>query len=169
MYKVTTPEGAMIFGGDYNPEQWPETTWQEDMEFFRAAGVNEVTINVFAWAALQPTSSVYDFARLDRIVQTVSDAGQSIVMGPSTASIPPWLSLMHPEVNRVDLQGIRLRHRTRHNACINSPVFRHLSTASPRRSLSATQVSPIWSLGTSRTSMEASAGATTAPQASGAG
>ena len=44
------PEYA--FGGDYNPEQWPESVWAEDMALMREAGVNLVTIGVFSWAKL---------------------------------------------------------------------------------------------------------------------
>ncbi|MSU22746.1 MAG: hypothetical protein EXS32_02870 [Opitutus sp.] len=27
----------IFYGGDYNPEQWPESVWQEDMRLMRAA------------------------------------------------------------------------------------------------------------------------------------
>ena len=26
--------GRMLHGGDYNPEQWDEATWEEDMRLF---------------------------------------------------------------------------------------------------------------------------------------
>ena len=44
----------ILYGGDYNPEQWPEEVWKEDMEMMKKAHVNIVTLNVFSWAALQP-------------------------------------------------------------------------------------------------------------------
>ena len=28
------------YGGDYNPEQWPEEVWAQDMALMREAGVN---------------------------------------------------------------------------------------------------------------------------------
>ena len=31
------------YGGDYNPEQWPEATWDEDVRLMAEAGVNLVT------------------------------------------------------------------------------------------------------------------------------
>ena len=34
---------GMLYGGDYNPEQWPEETWLEDVELMREAGVNLVS------------------------------------------------------------------------------------------------------------------------------
>ena len=45
----------VLYGGDYNPEQWPEEIWEEDMRLFKLAGIDEVTLNVFSWAALQPS------------------------------------------------------------------------------------------------------------------
>jgi beta-galactosidase GanA len=32
----------MIYGGDYNPDQWPEETWLEDARLMREAGVEFV-------------------------------------------------------------------------------------------------------------------------------
>jgi hypothetical protein len=46
--------GRVLFGGDYNPEQWPEETWHEDVRLMRDAGVNSVTMGVFSWAKLEP-------------------------------------------------------------------------------------------------------------------
>ena len=48
------PADRIAFGGDYNPEQWPRTTWREDMELMRAAGVSFVTLGVFSWSWLEP-------------------------------------------------------------------------------------------------------------------
>lgn len=31
----TTPK--IVFGGDYNPEQWPEDVWDQDYRLFNAA------------------------------------------------------------------------------------------------------------------------------------
>ncbi|MET7339405.1 beta-galactosidase, partial [Nonomuraea sp. NPDC005650] len=45
MHTLTAGRG-LLFGGDYNPEQWPEHVWAEDAELMRAAGVNLVTIGV---------------------------------------------------------------------------------------------------------------------------
>ena len=44
----------MIYGGDYNPGQWPRDAWDEDMRMFEKASINSATVNVFSWAKLQP-------------------------------------------------------------------------------------------------------------------
>ena len=45
---------AILYGGDYNPEQWCSEVWEEDMRLFRLAGINLVNLGVFSWAKLQP-------------------------------------------------------------------------------------------------------------------
>lgn len=42
----------ILYGGDYNPNQWPEEIWAEDMRIFRDAHINSATINVFSWAKI---------------------------------------------------------------------------------------------------------------------
>lgn len=61
----------ILYGGDYNPEQWPEEVWQEDMRMMKKAHINMVTLNVFSWAALRPDEDTYDFAKLDKIMELV--------------------------------------------------------------------------------------------------
>ena len=38
----------IMYGGDYNPNQWPRETWNEDITFFKDASINTATINVFS-------------------------------------------------------------------------------------------------------------------------
>ena len=81
----------MLYGGDYNPEQWPREIWQEDMRMFNLAGINSATVNVFSWAKLQPSEEVYDFSELDDIVDMLAKEGKQIVLATSTAALPAWL------------------------------------------------------------------------------
>ena len=37
----------LAFGGDYNPEQWPQEVWEEDVRLMREAGVTAVSLGVF--------------------------------------------------------------------------------------------------------------------------
>ncbi|KAB7788610.1 beta-galactosidase [Bifidobacterium cebidarum] len=115
----------MLYGGDYNPEQWPRDVWKHDMRLLREASINEVTLNVFSWAALQPDEHTYDFSRLDDIVALVSEYGMNIIMATSTGALPAWMSLKYPDAERVDFDGRKHRHGARQNACPNSPTYRH--------------------------------------------
>ena len=112
-----------IYGGDYNPNQWPQEVWQEDMTYFKEAYLNSATINVFSWAKIQPSEEEYDFDELDRIVAMLSQEGYDIVLATSTAAVPAWMYKKYPEVGRVDIEGRRHRFGRRHNACPNSPVY----------------------------------------------
>ena len=58
----------IAFGGDYNPEQWSEDVWEEDMRLFKLAHIDTVTLNVFSWASLQPDEETYNFEKLDKIM-----------------------------------------------------------------------------------------------------
>lgn len=111
------------YGGDYNPEQWTEDVWQEDMRLFRLAGIDCVTLNVFSWAALQPSEDCYSFDRLDQIMELVRENGLKVIMATSTAAHPAWMARKYPEVLRVNFSGMRRKFGNRHNSCPNSPVF----------------------------------------------
>ena len=38
---------AILYGGDYNPDQWPEEIWREDMRLFRLTKINTIIIPIF--------------------------------------------------------------------------------------------------------------------------
>jgi len=117
----------IAYGGDYNPEQWPEEVWQEDMRMFKKAHIDIVTLNVFSWAALQPSENVYDFEKLDKIIKLCSENGLKICLATSTATHPAWMARKYPEVLRTDIQGRKHKFGGRENSCPNSPVFRKYS------------------------------------------
>ena len=72
------PEDRLAFGGDYNPEQWPRSTWREDMELMLEAGVSFVTLGVFSWSWLEPAKGEYDFAWLDEAMDLLHDNGIAV-------------------------------------------------------------------------------------------
>ncbi len=115
------------YGGDYNPEQWPEEIWEEDMKLFKKAGIDTVTLNVFSWASLQPSEDEYTFEKLDKIVKLVTDNDMNIIMATSTAAHPAWMAKRHPDVLRVDYEGRKRKFGGRHNSCPSSPTYRMYS------------------------------------------
>lgn len=119
------PFSVVLYGGDYNPEQWPKEIWKEDLRLFDLAGINSATVNVFSWAKLQPSEEEYCFGELDEIIDTLSKANIQIVLATATAAMPAWLVHKYPEVARVDYEGRRHKFGGRHNFCPNSRVFRH--------------------------------------------
>lgn len=123
------PFKRILYGGDYNPNQWPREVWKQDMEMFRHASINSATVNVFSWAKIQPSEETYDFSELDEIVAMLEKEGHDIVMATSTAALPAWLVKRYPEVARTDYEGRHHKFGQRHNACPNSPVYRHYAAA----------------------------------------
>ncbi|MEE6259756.1 beta-galactosidase [Plantactinospora sonchi] len=121
------------FGGDYNPEQWPEEVWKQDYRLFDTARIDTVTLGVFTWARTQPAPDVYDFSTLDRIVERAGVEGRQVCLATGTGAHPAWLARSSPEVTRVDFEGRRHRYGQRHNSCPSSPVFRRLSAELARR------------------------------------
>lgn len=117
----------VLYGGDYNPEQWDEETREKDMELLKEASVDIVTLNVFSWAALQKDETTYDFSDLDKIVEQVTDAGLNICMATSTAAHPAWMAKKYPDILRVDEDGRKHKFGIRHNSCPNSPTYRKYS------------------------------------------
>ncbi|MEV6962382.1 beta-galactosidase [Streptomyces sp. NPDC051207] len=97
--------GRILFGGDYNPEQWPEETWAEDVRLMRDAGVNSVTVGVFSWARIEPRPGVRDFGWLDRLMDLMHDSGVGVVLATPTASPPPWLGHQYPDTLPRDADG----------------------------------------------------------------
>lgn len=128
MYKKIWEQSKIAFGGDYNPEQWDEETWKEDMRLFKLAHVDTVTLNVFSWAALQPSEDEYCFDKLDRIMELVRENGLKVVLATSTAAHPAWMAKKYPEVLRTELNGMKRKFGGRHNSCPNSPIYRKYST-----------------------------------------
>lgn len=126
---MTPTFDRFLFGGDWNPEQWPEETWERDIEMLEDAHINEVTINVFSWALLQPAENRYDFTMLDRIVALLVKHDFRIVMATGTAALPAWMVREHPEVIRTEQDGKHHVFGGRHNFCPNSPYFREASRA----------------------------------------
>lgn len=118
-----------LFGGDWNPEQWPEDTWEHDLDMLEDAHINEVTINVFSWALLQPAEDRYDFSMLDKIVALLVKHDFNIVMATGTAALPGWMVRLHPETIRIEQNGTRHVFGGRHNFCPTSPYFRKASRA----------------------------------------
>ena len=78
----------ILYGGDYNPNQWPEEIWKEDMRIFKDARINSATINVFSWAKIQPSENEYNFSELDKVVEMLSEENYDIVFATSTAALP---------------------------------------------------------------------------------
>ena len=114
----------IFFGGDYNPEQWPEEVWEEDVALMRRARVTIATVGVFSWSDLEPEPGRYEFGWLDRVLDRLHDGGVKVALATPTASPPPWFTLAHPEAMPVGADGVRLTHGSRDTYCVSAPAYR---------------------------------------------
>ncbi|GGK90510.1 beta-galactosidase [Salinibacterium xinjiangense] len=116
--------GGILFGCDYNPEQWPESVWNDDVALMVQAGIDIVAINIFGWASIEPRPGEYDFDSLDAIIALLHENGIRVNLGTGTSSPPPWLSTQHPEILPVMADGTTRWPGGRQAWCPSSPVFR---------------------------------------------
>jgi len=124
---------SLIYGGDYNPEQWPETVWLEDARLMQEAGVNLVCVGIFSWAKLQPSEKTFDFGWLDRVMDVLADHGVHVCLATATASPPPWASKKYRDVLPVDANGTTLYPGSRQHYSPCSPSYRRLAAAITRK------------------------------------
>lgn len=112
------------FGGDYNPEQWPESVWDEDMALMREAGVTMVSLGIFSWANVENRPGDYDFGWFDRVMDRLADNDISVCLATMTASPPPWLAKIAPETLPQRDDGTILWPGGRGHYCPSSPAYR---------------------------------------------
>ena len=117
------------YGGDYNPEQWDEATFAEDLELMAEAGVNLVSLGIFSWARLEPREGSYELDWLVEIVGRLHDAGIAVDLATATASPPAWMATDHPESLPMSVDGVRLGLGSRQQYCPSSTVYRERSAA----------------------------------------
>ncbi len=116
----------MVHGADYNPDQWlnhPEII-EEDMRLMKLAGMNSVSLAIFAWKALEPAEGVYTFEWLDMMMDKLYENGMKVILATPSGARPAWMDLAHPEVLRVNNRLERNLHGGRHNHCYTSPYYR---------------------------------------------
>ena len=80
--------GKMIHGGDYNPEQWLDSPdiLRKDIEYFKKAKINEVSLGIFSWAVLEPREGEYNFGWMEEMIDRLYENGISTILAtPSGA------------------------------------------------------------------------------------
>ena len=120
---------GIAYGADYNPEQWPRETWAEDARLMREAGVTVVTVGVFSWALLEPEQGRFELDWLADAIDLLHENGVAVDLATATASPPPWLTRVHPDVLPRTADGTVLSPGGRQAWCPSSPVFRERALA----------------------------------------
>ena len=133
----------MMYGGDYNPEQWPEEIWQEDMKLLKEAHIDTLTLNVFSWAALQPSEEEYNFEKLDKIMKLVKENGFQVVLATSTGAHPAWMAKKYPDILRVEFDGRKRKFGGRHNSVRTVRLTENIQFVLQRNWQSGTRIMTI--------------------------
>ena len=128
-FEALTQERGILYGGDYNPEQWPPHVWREDVALMREAGVNLVTVGVFSWAMLEPSPGELRWDWLDEVLDLLHEGGIAVDLATPSASPPPWLARLDPTTSAVDASGVRMSVGSRNQFCPGSSVYRDHVTA----------------------------------------
>lgn len=121
----------LLHGGDYNPDQWldyPEVL-EEDIELMKKAGVNTVSLGIFAWATLEPEEGVYNMDWLGQIIERLYENGIYTILATPSGAMPNWLTEKYPEVMQMQSNGVRNLPGKRHNFCYTSEVMREKTKA----------------------------------------
>jgi beta-galactosidase len=121
--------GRILFGGDHNPEQWPEETWQDDVRLMKDAGVNSVTLGVFSWARIEPRPGAREFGWLDRLMDLMHAHGIGVVLATPTSAPPPWLGRLHPDTLPRDEDGRTEWWGSRQHFSHSSATYRRYAAA----------------------------------------
>ena len=114
----------MKLGVCYYPEHWPETLWADDARRMAELGIAWVRIGEFAWSRIEPEPGAFDWAWLDRAVETLAAAGLKIVMCTPTATPPKWLVDAHPDMLAVDAEGRPRGFGSRRHYCFSGEAYR---------------------------------------------
>ncbi|MGL4642176.1 MAG: beta-galactosidase [Cetobacterium sp.] len=116
----------ILYGGDYNPEQWLEypEILKKDIEMMKEAKINTVTLGMFSWSMLEPEEGVYNFEWLENIIEILEASEIEVILGTPSGAKPTWLGNRYEEVRVVRADGVRELQGNRHNFCTNSPVYR---------------------------------------------
>jgi beta-galactosidase len=113
-----------MLGVCYYPEHWSPDLWQDDAKRMADLGLRYVRIGEFAWSAIEPSPGQFDWAWLDRAMETLGAAGLKVVLGTPTATPPKWLVDRYPEILPHDRHGRPRRFGSRRHYCFSSPVYR---------------------------------------------
>ena len=71
-----------LHGGDYNPEQWLDRPdiLKKDIEYFKKAHINTVSMGMFSWAVLEPEEGRYNFDWLEEVIDNLYKEGMELTL-----------------------------------------------------------------------------------------
>jgi beta-galactosidase len=111
-----------FLGAAYYPEWWPQSECETDFREMQALGINTVRMGEFAWACYEPSPGKFEFDWMDHAIELARRHGISVLLGTATASVPPWLYQLHPDVLGANAKG-PYTYGGRKGYCTNSAHY----------------------------------------------
>jgi beta-galactosidase len=112
------------YGSPYYPEHWDAGTREHDAEWMQAAGWNCVRMAEFAWDHIEALEGQFDYSLFDETIARLGERSIFTILCTPTATPPRWLSDRHPDMMRVNAQGVIMQHGSRQHPCQNNLFFR---------------------------------------------
>ena len=119
-----SPSGMdkIYYGVAYYLEYMPDDNIERDIELMKTCGINVVRIAESTWATWEPSEGVFDFTKLDRMLNAFQKAGINVIVGTPTYAIPQWMAKKYPEVMLTTFRE-SVQYGGRQNMDITNPVF----------------------------------------------
>lgn len=115
-----------LYGAAYYYEYLPYERLDQDIQMMKDANINVVRIGESTWSTYEPQEGVFDFTKLDKVVDAMQKAGINVIIGTPTYAIPTWMAKKYPEVMLTDKSGKR-EYGARQIFDITHPTYRALS------------------------------------------
>lgn len=130
-----------LYGAAYYYEYLPYERLDKDIQMMKDANINVVRIGESTWSTYEPQEGIFDFTKLDKVVDAMQKAGIKVIVGTPTYAIPTWMAKKYPEVMLTDKSG-KHEYGPRQVFDISNPTFRTLSERIIRKMVERTADKP---------------------------
>jgi beta-galactosidase len=89
---------SILYGAAYYPEYMPYDRLDKDVELMQQAGITIVRVGESTWSSWEPRDGDFQFAWVQRVLDSLHKAGIKAILGTPTYSVPTWLYKEHPEI-----------------------------------------------------------------------
>ncbi|MEO8763814.1 MAG: beta-galactosidase [Ginsengibacter sp.] len=131
----------VLYGVAYYYEYMPYERLDQDVQMMKECGINVVRVAESTWGVWEPQDGIFDFSKLDRVLDAMNKAGIKVIVGTPTYAIPTWLAKEHPEVLVTTPYG-KNKYGARQNMDIVNPVFRKYAERIIRKLISHVKDNP---------------------------
>ncbi|MCT3398502.1 beta-galactosidase [Lentilactobacillus hilgardii] len=130
-----------LYGAAYYYEYLPYDRLDEDIKMMKDANINVVRIGESTWSTYEPQEGIFDFSKLDKVVNAMQKAGINVIIGTPTYAITTWMAKAYPEVLLTDRTG-KHQYGSRQIIDITNPTFRNFSERIIRKMVERTVHNP---------------------------